>query len=314
MKKEYLQPCPLSWVEGVLKAKVQRGERFTMQDAVQSYLLDKLRGHERSKAAYARLWSWGRTTLYRKWDQIQADAESQKSFYGSGPNTHKESGTPGGTVVEQSRNSEWNSRGTGDGTPAPPPNQGAAPTNADNATPDGTPNGTSVEHPVVQSRNTGDTGGGTPYISESLDNREKSIHTTPACAQEEPTPKDSYTAAQQIFEQHLGKRLSGSMAIEKIAQLAEAQEGSMGWDALKEVCDEIDNRGWLKTSQLVLRKLQSQVELMEENDGNIYPIAEEHTEANVQQQPRRKNDRRNAQSDPAGTFEEIYRAASTTFD
>ena len=94
-RREYLAPTPLSWIEEMLRAKTQRGERYTMQDAVQSLLLDRLRETDHSKVTLARWWGWSRSQLYELWSEIEAQAERQRTFYSAERKAKTNGKTPG---------------------------------------------------------------------------------------------------------------------------------------------------------------------------------------------------------------------------
>jgi len=198
MPNEYLQPCPLSWVHQVLKSKIDRGERFTEQDAAQSLLLDRLRDVKRSKSSYARLWSWPRSTLYDRWDDIDKQAKRQRTFYAEDKTTDRH---PTDTPSDTDRHP------VGQKTASHGDEEGKSDTRSD-----------TDRHPTDTLP--------TPYITDSLDNTDKKKKSVGgARAREEPgsdLPRPlSDITADEIYKHVTGHANPGIQAIDWMRQVVD---------------------------------------------------------------------------------------------
>ena len=79
----------------MLRAKTQQGERYTMQDALQSLLLDQLRDAGHSRLPLARWWGWSRSQLFERWTEIEVQPERQRTFYSAERKAKTRSGSTG---------------------------------------------------------------------------------------------------------------------------------------------------------------------------------------------------------------------------
>jgi hypothetical protein len=85
---EFLQPVPRSAVYEMLQAKLREcqeaGEKLPREMCVVSYLLDmQSREGPKTQSDYARIWGWSKAWVSKHIDEIRAEAEAQRTFYGA---------------------------------------------------------------------------------------------------------------------------------------------------------------------------------------------------------------------------------------